>query len=127
MISDLTFEQSFLFPDIPYMTAAGNQEFPFNFTSYEQRFPMPFNASGHAFASSRASSDSNAGSNPPFWYSYDVGYVHFTVISTEHKMTPVSSPSRHALVHSRLFCSETAEYFSCNHYCKYVAQLYHSC
>jgi acid phosphatase type 7 len=25
-------------------------------------------------------------SNPPFWYSYDYGSVHFTVISTEHDL-----------------------------------------
>ena len=27
-----------------------------------------------------------AQSNPPFWYSYDYGSVHFTVLSTEHSL-----------------------------------------
>lgn len=25
--------------------------------------------------------------NPPFWYSFEYGSVHFTVISTEHDLT----------------------------------------
>lgn len=28
--------------------------------------------------------------NAPFWYSFDYGNVHFTVISTEHALTPGS-------------------------------------
>ncbi len=28
--------------------------------------------------------------NPPFWYSFDYGIVHFTVVSTEHDLTPGS-------------------------------------
>ena len=28
--------------------------------------------------------------NPPFWYSFEYGSVHFTVISTEHDLTECS-------------------------------------
>ena len=28
--------------------------------------------------------------NPPFWYSFDYGSIHFVMISTEHDVTPGS-------------------------------------
>ena len=41
-------------------------------------------------------------SNAPFWYSYNYGSVHFTVISTEHSLEPDSEQYR---VRCRLLCS----------------------
>jgi len=59
----------------PYMVAAGNQEFPYLFSEYRNRFRMPFAESG---------SDSN------LWYSYNVGRMHYVAISTEHHLNPGS-------------------------------------
>lgn len=28
--------------------------------------------------------------NPPFWYSFDYGSIHFVMLSTEHDVTPGS-------------------------------------
>ena len=28
--------------------------------------------------------------NPPFWYSFDYGIVHFTIVSSEHDLAPGS-------------------------------------
>ena len=56
-------------------------------------FPMP----GMVLGSTPAIlSDENVGgdaanrihhANPPFWFSYDYGSVHFTTISTEHDLS----------------------------------------
>eukprot|EP00201_Polytomella_parva_P005349 CAMPEP_0175081924 /NCGR_PEP_ID=MMETSP0052_2-20121109/26447_1 /TAXON_ID=51329 ORGANISM="Polytomella parva, Strain SAG 63-3" /NCGR_SAMPLE_ID=MMETSP0052_2 /ASSEMBLY_ACC=CAM_ASM_000194 /LENGTH=517 /DNA_ID=CAMNT_0016353017 /DNA_START=185 /DNA_END=1738 /DNA_ORIENTATION=- len=90
---------------IPYMIAIGNHEFDYlaggekdrsNDTHYEPswgnfdqgdsggecgamttgRFPMP-----------RPQPEVD---NPPYWYSFEVGPVHFVVISTEHRVSPGS-------------------------------------
>jgi len=75
-IWDLWFDQvEPLTSIIPYMTTVGNHESYFNFTSYDSRFRMPGNESG------------GLGN---FWWSLDLGYVHFISISSEH---PYSSGS----------------------------------
>ncbi len=51
----------------PYMTAVGNHEKYYNFTSYLSRLDMPF--------------DRNAQRN--FYFSFDYGLVHFVCICTE--------------------------------------------
>eukprot|EP01104_Vermistella_antarctica_P008911 TRINITY_DN2272_c0_g1_i1.p1 TRINITY_DN2272_c0_g1~~TRINITY_DN2272_c0_g1_i1.p1 ORF type:complete len:606 (+),score=90.15 TRINITY_DN2272_c0_g1_i1:140-1957(+) len=56
----------------PYMTAVGNHENFDNFTSYLNRFDMPWWSSN--------------GTNN-FWYSFDYGLAHYTVFSTEHNLT----------------------------------------
>lgn len=45
----------------------------------------PCNASGGSGAYCRAGA--SAAANPPFWYSFEYGSVHFAVISTEHDLT----------------------------------------
>ena len=32
--------------------------------------------------------------NPPFWYSFDYGSIHFVMLSTEHDVTPGSHQYR---------------------------------
>lgn len=50
---------------IPYMTCVGNHEWHYNFTNYKNRFTMP------------------GGDGESFFYSFDVGPIHFVAISTE--------------------------------------------
>ncbi|XP_065915755.1 uncharacterized protein [Dysidea avara] len=49
---------------VAYMTCPGNHEIPHDFSHYLNRFTMPSN--GH-----------------PFWYSWDMGPIHFISFSTE--------------------------------------------
>jgi len=56
----------------PYMTAVGNHEHYFNWTSYSNRFEMPANESGGFYN---------------FYFSFDYGNVHFTCISSETNYT----------------------------------------
>ena len=53
---------------VPYMTSPGNHEEGYNFTYYTMRFNMPGKQSG---------------SNNNMYYSFDVGDIHFTSISSE--------------------------------------------
>lgn len=53
----------------PYMTIPGNHEKFNNFTHYKMRFNMPVN-------------EANQGSG--YFYSYDLGYIHYVFISTTH-------------------------------------------
>lgn len=36
--------------------------------------------------------------NPPFWYSFDYGSVHFVILSTEHDITPGSQQHKVTLL-----------------------------
>lgn len=60
---------------IPYMTVVGNHDAYNNFTAFTHRFHMP---------SERSSGFSN------HWWSIDIGYAHFTMISSEHEYQPGS-------------------------------------
>jgi len=76
---DLFFRQVEPFASrVPYMTAVGNHEHYFNFSSYNARFQMP----SYAPAS---------GGNGNFWYSVDHSYAHWTFMSTEHDYSPGSA------------------------------------
>ena len=61
---------------IPYMTAVGNHEHYFNFSSYLARFDMPMGTT--------------PGGARNFWYSIDHSFAHWTFMSTEHDYTPGS-------------------------------------
>lgn len=53
----------------------------------------PEDYSDHNTGSDTADSDINSNAirpNAPFWYSFDYGSVHFTVISTENSVEPGS-------------------------------------
>ena len=54
-----------------------------------RRFIMP----GATLSDSADSAAENHGrrENPPFWYSFDYGSVHFVMLSTEHDVTPGSA------------------------------------
>ena len=58
------------------MMSVGNHETYFNFSAYKARFRMP---------------DASPGAYENFWYSYDVGPVHFLVFSTEHSVASNST------------------------------------
>jgi len=60
---------------VPYMFAVGNHEHYYNYTSFSTRYSMPSKLSG---------------GRGNFWYSFDYGNVHFTMMSTEHDYKPGS-------------------------------------
>ena len=57
---------------IPLMVAPGNHEHGDNFTEYVKRFQGT-----QAYPGARSGSETN------FYYSYDVGLIHYVVINTE--------------------------------------------
>lgn len=61
---------------IPYMTGVGNHESFYNFTAFMNRYYMPGNATG---------------GNGNFWFSFNLGNIHFTCLSSEHDYT-IGSP-----------------------------------
>lgn len=61
---------------LAYQVGVGNHEAWYNWTAVRHRYPMTHN--------SPAASASLA--SPPFWYAYEMGGVHFTMLSTEHDM-----------------------------------------
>lgn len=64
---------------LPYMTVVGNHEAYSNFTAYTNRFTMPSpHSDGHL----------------NHWWSIDIGYAHFTMISSEHPYQPGSPQYR---------------------------------
>jgi acid phosphatase type 7 len=58
-----------------------------NFTDFMNRFgrtmPMPFPSKSSHFTSRANSKKAISLANPPFWYSFDYGMVHFIMINTE--------------------------------------------
>ncbi|EGD77773.1 hypothetical protein PTSG_08863 [Salpingoeca rosetta] len=70
--------------NIPYVAGVGNHEKFFNYSSYLARFknPEPWGGSPSAI------------DNATFWFSFDFGLVHFTMMSTEHDYTPGSRQHR---------------------------------
>jgi hypothetical protein len=56
---------------IPYVTGIGNHEAYVNYTAFESRFFMP---------------GAQSGGWRNRWFSYDVGCVHVTSMSSEHDM-----------------------------------------
>lgn len=99
---------------VPYMTAVGNHEHYFNYTSYNARFQMPSERSG---------------GYKNFWLSFDHTYAHWIFMSTEHDYTPGSEqyqwleadlakananrgqrPWIFLVGHRPMFCSVTSEY-----------------
>ena len=60
---------------VPYMTAVGNHEHYFNYSSYSARFQMP---------------SAQSGGYGNFWLSFDHSYAHWIFMSTEHDYTPGS-------------------------------------
>ena len=55
---------------VPYMTCPGNHEADDNFLHYKQRYNMP-------------GLQSKSGANNNFYYSFDVGNIHYVAISSE--------------------------------------------
>ena len=55
-----------------------------------RRFIMPGAPLGSTSSNSPAGNHASE-SNPPFWYSFDYGSVHFVMLSTEHDITPGSA------------------------------------
>lgn len=99
---------------VPYMTAVGNHEHYFNYTSYNARFQMP-------------SQQSKGFKN--FWLSFDHTYAHWVFMSTEHDYKPGSEqyawleadlakananraqrPWIFLVGHRPMFCSVASEY-----------------
>ena len=64
---------------IPYMTATGNHEKYFNYTSYKTRFFMPSKTNPYSLEK-----DGN------FYFSLETNYIQWIFISTEHDYTPGS-------------------------------------
>jgi len=60
----------------PWMIGAGNHERFFNWTAYNSRYHMP------------GDQQKDRGGNNNYWYSFDYGLVHFTMMSTEHEYLP---------------------------------------
>lgn len=58
-----------------YMTCPGNHEAQFDFAAYNNWLPMP---------------STNSKSSSPYYYSFDHGGIHFTMMSTEHDFSPGS-------------------------------------
>ena len=68
----------------PLMVAAGNHEHNDNFTQYTQRFKAQEEYAG-----------ANSGSGTSFFYSFDVGLIHYVIINTEvykYQKETASSP-----------------------------------
>ena len=65
----------------PYMLGIGNHEAWYNWTATTTRYPMHTSSSSPAAARAR----------PPFWYTFESGGVHWTMLSSEHDYT-TSSP-----------------------------------
>eukprot|EP00753_Platysulcus_tardus_P018113 PLAT6721.1.p1 GENE.PLAT6721.1~~PLAT6721.1.p1 ORF type:complete len:423 (-),score=153.50 PLAT6721.1:149-1417(-) len=110
---------------LPVAYAVGNHEHHYNYTAYKSRF----------FASAAAS-----GSASPFWYSFDVGPLHVTVLSSEHNYTrgsqqwnwfsadlaAAAAPAARAktpwllvTAHRPLYCS-TDDYYDCHMNAKWM-------
>jgi len=60
-----------IYANVPVMTVPGNHERAYNFSNYKNRFTMPMRED-----------------NDNFWYSFDMGPIHFVGISTESYMYP---------------------------------------
>lgn len=60
---------------MPYMTGVGNHEAYSDFHAFSKRFNMTAQYSG---------------GHRNFWWSFDVGFAHFTMISSEHDYSPGS-------------------------------------
>jgi hypothetical protein len=102
--------------EVPYMTAVGNHEHYFNFSSYSARFQMP---------------SAQSGGNGNFWLSFDHSFAHWVFMSTEHDYTPGSVqyswlvqdlkkavanranvPWIFLVGHRPMYCSDASEYGS---------------
>ena len=102
----------------PYMVGIGNHEAWYNWTAVRHRYPM---LDGGLSAASAALAQ------PPFWFSYESGGVHWTMLSSEHPYEP--STPQHAFAsaalssvnrsrtpwsvvafHRPMYCSDAAEY-----------------
>jgi hypothetical protein len=79
---------------VPFMTVVGNHEKYYNYTSFLHRFLMP-----------GAPSPSNPSGS--FWFSFDVGPVHFAAFSTEHPYDPASE--QYAFLAADLAAAAAAE------------------
>lgn len=65
-----------------------------------KRFTMP---SSEAGISSEGGNHRTVASNGPFWYSFEYGAAHFTIISTEHDVHK-GSPQREVGPHADRTC-----------------------
>ncbi|GFH07435.1 purple acid phosphatase [Haematococcus lacustris] len=88
---------------VPYMVSVGNHEYDFTGStandlsgvkdSYHPKWGNFGDDSGGecgAMVARRFSMPSHPSFNSPFWYAFDYGSVHFTMISTEHDISPGS-------------------------------------
>lgn len=64
---------------MPYMTGVGNHESFYNYVAFRHRFRMP---------------GPESGGEGNFWFSFDMGNVHVTSLSTEHDYSPGSAQLR---------------------------------
>ncbi|KAI8466730.1 MAG: metallophosphoesterase [Monoraphidium minutum] len=97
---------------VPYMVQVGNHEYGYDSGSatdpsgaapYQPgwgNFGADSGGECGAMVARRFAMPGRRGDNPPFWYGFDYGSVHFTAVSTEHDLAP-GSP-QHAWLEAEL-------------------------